>query len=161
MVGVDGDRCIGTWLDLLYPIFFCYLKVSLFIAAPQDLVPLGILESWVGLFEVFLPQPAGVIPWCLIFYGAQHNTPARCGEVFLVLLRKTCRYCPLLGLASLGVLWVDNDPLETSLMPWDLILLRLIRVFDLARLKLPRRPLACLSPGPPQVFASADATFTV
>jgi len=116
VVCVDGDRCTATWLD---PIFFCYHKISLFISPPHDLVPLGISGSWMGLFEVFLPQPAAVIPVSLIFCGVQHNTPARCGGVFLVLFRKTCRYCPLLGLASLGVLWVDNDPLETPLMPWD------------------------------------------
>jgi len=32
-----------------------------------------------GSVEVFLPQPAGATPVCLIFCGVQHNTPARCG----------------------------------------------------------------------------------
>jgi len=95
-------------LDLLYPISFCYLKVSLFIGASQDPVPFGTSGSWEGLFEAFLLQAAGMIPVCLIFCNVQHNTPAGCGGVSPDLLRRICRWCPILLRCSLSRQCVRN-----------------------------------------------------
>jgi len=83
LVGVDGYRCTATWVDLLYPIFFCYLKVSLFITASQDSVP----GWWAGWSQYVQSS---------VLYS---NTPAGCGGVSLELLRRICKCCPLLSLA--------------------------------------------------------------